>query len=181
MPALADRTKIRTDAGAVPSTTGLISYKGGYYPYRNPPDAAIDANAYAIASGSIQIQTQRYIPDLSTKAKEVLYKLHKFGQLDENWDGNGAVAPSETVLNKAANFMTVADEYDLPVYFTAPGPNGEIVLEYMNGNNTAEIFFEDDNMSEMILYTGKQQVYAGEIQLKPLITHLSPTIILHAR
>ena len=181
MPALAERTKIRTETGAIPSTTGFISYKGGYDPYRNFPDVAIDANAYIIASGSIQIQTQRYIPEFSTKAKEILFRLYKFSQLDNNWDGNGAVVPSESVLNKAANFLTIADEYDLPVYFTAPGPNGEIVLEYKSGNNTAEIFFEDDNISEMILYTGKQQVYIGDVHLIQLITHLSPAIILHAR
>lgn len=179
MPALAERTKIWIETGAITSTTGFISYKGGYDLYGGA-DIAIDANAYTIASSSIQIQTQRYIPELSPKAKEMLYRLYKFSQLDENWDGNGAVAPSEIVLNKAANFMAVADEYDLPVYFTAPGPNGEIVLEYKSENNTAEVFFEDNNVPEMILYTRKLQVYVGDIEWNQLVTHLRPAIILHA-
>ncbi len=113
---------------------------------------------------------------------ELFHKIFR----NNNWDGNGAAAPSEKVLNVAINFLTSADEYDLPVYFTAPGPNGEIVLEYKNGKNTAEIFFEEDNIPEMILYTEKEQVYAGTIQLSQgiqlnqLINHLQSTTITHA-
>lgn len=180
MPALAERTKIRTETGNIPSTTGFISYRGTSELYRYLPDMTIDANAYAIASSSIQIQTQRYIPEFSAKAKEILFRLYKFNQLNDNWDGNNATVPSEKVLNSAANFLTIADEYDLPIYFTAPGPNGEIVLEYKSGNNAAEVFFEDDDISEMILYSGKQQVYVGNVQLSQLINHLRPTIIVHA-
>jgi hypothetical protein len=180
MPALAERTKIKTEAGNIPSTTGFIFYGGSSDKFSLlSGDINIDANAHVFASGSIQIQTQSYIPELSTKAKEILHKLYKFKQLKTDWDGNGAITPKEDVINNAANFLTNSDEFDLPIYFTAPGPNGEIVLEYKKRDDTAEIFFEEDNISEMILYKGKKQVYAGKIQLKQLITHFMPTLILH--
>jgi hypothetical protein len=46
------------------------------------------------------------------------------------------------------------------------GPNGEIVLEYKNGQNSAEVFFERNNSSEMLLYKGDVQIYAGQLKGK---------------
>lgn len=181
MPALAERTKIKTETGNISSTTGFNFNSGYSDPYEFSTDVAIDANAYMIASGSIQVQTQPYIPELSAKAKGMLHKLYNFHQLKTNWDSNGALVPRENVIKTAANFLTHLDEYDLPIYFTAPGPNGEVVLEYKNDENTAEVFFENDNFSEMLLYKGKVQVYAGEVELKKLIDHLMPTLIVHAK
>lgn len=181
MPVLAERTKIRTETGNISSTTGLNFYSGYSAPYRFPVDLNIDANAYMIASGSIQIQILSYIPELSMKAKEVLHKLYSFHKLKPDWDGNGSLVPTEDIIRITSNFLSDMDEYDLPVYFTAPGPNGEIVLEYKNNENTAEIFFENDHSTEMLLYKDKNQIYAGEVDKKVLIDHLTPGLAAHGR
>jgi hypothetical protein len=173
MPALAERTKIKTEMDNVSSTTCLNFYSRYAGPWGFLSDSPIDANAYMIASGSIQIQTQQYMPELSSKAKATLHRLYSFKQLKLNWDGNGALVPEEEVIQTAANFLFLLDEYDLPIYFTAPGPNGEIVLEYKNDQNSAEIFFESDNFSEMLLYTGNVQIYAGKVEKKLLIDHFN--------
>jgi hypothetical protein len=173
MPALAERTKIKAETGNVSITTCMNFYSDYAGPCVFLSDSPIDANAYMIASGSIQVQTQQYIPELSSKAKAVLHRLYSFKQLKLNWNGNGALVPEEEVIKAATNFLFLLDEYDLPIYFTAPGPNGEIVLEYKNGQNSAEIFFESDNFSEMLLYNGDVQIYAGKIEKKLLIDHFN--------
>lgn len=173
MPALAERTKIRTDTGNVSSTTSMNFYTGYGYPFVFLSDSPIDANAYMIASGSIRIQTHQYMPELSAKAKAILHRLYSFKQLKLNWDGNGALVPEEEVIKTATNFLFLLDEYDLPIYFTAPGPNGEIVLEYKNDQNSAEVFFESNNFSEMLLYNGNVQIYAGKFEKKLLIDHFN--------
>lgn len=173
MPALAERTKIKTETGNVSSTTCMNFYSGYACPYVFLSDSPIDANAYMIASGSIRIQTQQYMPELSSKAKATLHRLYSFKQLKVNWDGDGALVPNEGVIKNAANFLFLLDEYDLPIYFTAPGPNGEIVLEYKNGQNSAEVFFETDNFSEMLLYKGDVQIYAGKVDVQLLIDHFN--------
>lgn len=184
MPALAERTKIRTGNTHIPTTTGLVLYGGGFpEPYLpgHIGEAMIETNVYLIAASSTKIQVLQYFPEPSPKAKDILRRIYKFKDLSENWDGNGAVPPNDEIINNAAFFLTMADEHDLPIYFTAPGPNGEIVLEYKLGNNTAEIFFEDNNISEMILYREKAQVYVGEISLGRLIEHLRTIDTTHAR
>jgi len=173
MPALAERTKIKTETGNISSTTGLNFYSGCTGAYIFLWNSPIDVNTSMFASGSIQIQTQCYIPELSSKAKATLHRLYSFKQLKLNWDGNGALVPEEEVIQTAANFLFLLDEYDLPIYFTAPGPNGEIVLEYKNDQNSAEVFFERDNFSEMLLYNGDLQIYAGKVEKKMLIDHFN--------
>lgn len=173
MPALAERTKIKKEIGNTLSTTGLI-YNTGYLRQNvYLGDVEIDVNTYMIASGSIRVQTQGSNPELSIKAKEFLYKLYNYNRLEMNWDGNEAIPPSENTIQTAANFLSVMDEFDLPIYFTAPGPNGEIVLEYKNNENTAEVFFENDNLQEMLLYNKKEQTYAGTVDTSLLINHLT--------
>lgn len=163
MTVLAKRTRIKTEYGNVSSTTR--DNRSGF--------ETIDANTNYLASGSIHIQAQSIIPMFSAKAKDILYKVYNFGKLKTNWDGNEAIAPTEDVIRNVVSFLTLGNENDLPIYFTAPGPNGEIVLEYKNEENTAEVFFEDNNFSEMFLYTGKKMVYSGEVQMSNLIQHLS--------
>ncbi len=171
MVALANKTKIKNLTGSIPSTATSIKYKLQAVPstwISNPP---IDLNSNSIASGSIQIQAQQFMPELSQKAKEISYKLFKFGELADNWDGNAAIRPNRQEIIKAHNFLSQADAFDLPVFFTAPGPNGEIILEYLSGVKSAEVYFEKDEFSEMILYEGNSQVYNGEILLSNLINH----------
>jgi hypothetical protein len=62
---------------------------------------------------------------------------------------------------------------DLPLYFIAPGPNGEIVVEFKSGQNMAEIFFNEDGTEEMLLYKGKEQKFSGQPVLPLLVKHLS--------
>ena len=180
MQALLNRTKIRTESYNVPTTTGLFLYKDYPAIHEWASEQAIDVYAYMIASGSTQIETQLYTPELSVKAKEILHKLYRFRQLLPNWDGNQASVPGEDIINKAADLLITADEYDLPIYFTAPGPNGELVLEYKYNDLMAEVFFEEDKNIEMILYTGKDQIYAGDFDLKNLITHFIVTAKIYA-
>lgn len=180
MQALLNRTKIRTESYNVPTTTGLLLYKGHPVTCEWSTEQAIDSYAYMIASGSTQIETQLYTPELSLKAKEILHKLYRFRQLQTNWDGNQASAPEEDVINNAVDLLITADEYDLPIYFTAPGPNGELVLEYKNNDITAEVFFEEEKKTEMILYNGKDQSYIGDFDLIKLINHFIATTKFYA-
>lgn len=174
MPALAERTKIRTETGySARTTTGWMVKGEEQGSYVLSGKTAIDTNAYTWASGSIRIQVQPYLSRPSSQAREMLQKLFRFKNLSINWDGNQAMPPDDSVIIKAAGFIIHADEFDLPLYFIAPGPNGEIVVEFKSGQNTAELFFNEDDTEEMLLYKGKEQIYAGKTDLQFLVQHLS--------
>ena len=121
---------------------------------------------------SLAISSMEAFTGLSVTAREILRKLNQFSELGYSWDDRGAEPPSSDVINRAAAFLVTADEQGLPIYFTAPGPNGEVLLEYKKSNLSAEIYFEPLGTPEMILYTGPDQTYAGQLDMTKLIGHL---------
>lgn len=171
MPALAERTKIKNEWASVPTTQSFTI--GENFSCRTKiPVNLIDDNIYDFACASTRFIMQSYLPALSGKAKEFLKKISTYKNLQENWDSNGAIPPSHELILKASTFIQVVDELNIPLYFIAPGPNGEIVIEYKNGDNTAEIFFNEDGSQEMILYSGKEQHYANGLDMHFLFQHL---------
>jgi hypothetical protein len=172
MPALAERTKINKE-WSVASTTQGWDVKINMPHFEGSFPLTIDKNAYDLVSGSTRFVSQSYLPTPSAKAKEFIRKLHTYKNLPENWDSNGAVAPEEQIVLKACLLILSTDDLDLPLYFVAPGPNGEVVVDYKNGINAAEVFLNEDGTEEMILYKGKEQAYAGDIKLQLLVQHLS--------
>jgi len=128
-------------------------------------------NVYIPQNGSIQLLEVSYLSRPSDKAREIIRKIYHYKYLPAGWDESGGDPPSEKTINDAIGFSEIADEYDLPFYFTAPGPNGEIVIEFKSLDKAAEVYFDEDGLSEMILYAGKEQVYAGVVQIKALVNH----------
>lgn len=63
------------------------------------------------------------------------------------------------------------DREGMPFFFTAPGPNGEIVLELKRLNKAVEIYFYADAPSDFVLFDGDQIVEEGltEANLQKII------------
>jgi hypothetical protein len=172
MPALLERTKIRADEGNISTNENWVAGNTAQQIFPLEKLLIEDIYAYAYLPGSSRVMVVRYINNTSEKAQEFLRKLSRFSKLPQNWDNEGAAPPEEKIISTASDFISQMDEFELPLYFVAPGPNGEIYLEYRSGNNTAEIFFNEDENEEMILYKGKEQIYSGEINIDLLINHL---------
>lgn len=161
MPALAEPTVIRTiPADIVPLTTPIQFY-GGEKSYYVSVMHGLAKPVYN--SSSIKLKSRITLSELSPASKEIVKKLYQFKDLKDNWDGAGAIPPQTEVIENAISFLITMDEIELPAYFVAPGPNGEILLEYKNENHSAEVYFEENNDPEMIIYHNKEQVYTGGV------------------
>ena len=112
-----------------------------------------------------------YISEISSAGQKILLKLSQFKKLHDNWDGSGAIAPSNSVIQRAEQFLIQADQLELPIFFAAPGPNGEVLLESKREGDAAESYFEENNVGEMILYRENIQVYTGNIELNSFMNH----------
>jgi hypothetical protein len=124
-------------------------------------------------TASINLVNVSFISPLSVSAFEIVKKLNKFKLLKDNWDNNDGVAPNKILIDTAIEFVNKMDKFDLTFYFTAPGPNGEILVELKNGKNTTEVYFNEDLTTEMILYKSNEQLYFGNIDFKKIVSHLS--------
>lgn len=101
---------------------------------------------------------------LSNAAKQFISKLKSFESLEPNWDTYGALTPSAHAISRAVELVRKADRNLLPVYFVAPGPNGEVVVEFRRGHKEAAVYFRDDNSTELILNEGNDFVLEGTLE-----------------
>ena len=120
---------------------------------------------------SIVIDIYSHTPPLSNAAMKAASKILGFRNIADNWDSYGAEKPSESAIVNALSFIRVIDAHGIPVYFTAPGPNGEIVVELRKGNYEAEVYFNADNSNEILIYEGDTCISEG------MLDYLLPQIL----
>jgi hypothetical protein len=97
--------------------------------------------------------------------KDLVNKLRSFKELKENWDSYGALPPSPATIDAAIRFIRKADRNLLPLYFAAPGPNGELVFEFRNGNREAAVYFNPEGTNELILLEQNQIRFEGSLDM----------------
>lgn len=97
------------------------------------------------------------IHPLSRPAMQTIAKIQSFASLGTNWDNYGALSPSEVAIEQAKQFVRELDKKGILVYFTAPGPNGEILLELKNAKKAAEIYFYPDEPADFILFYNEEE------------------------
>ena len=101
---------------------------------------------------------------LSDSAKQFITKLQSFKSLELNWDSNGALPPSKENVDLAISFIAKTDKNLLPLYFVAPGPNGELIIELRKGNKEASVYINPDGGTELILNEGSNFVLEGTVE-----------------
>ncbi|MBI4640174.1 MAG: hypothetical protein HY731_05740 [Candidatus Tectomicrobia bacterium] len=80
--------------------------------------------------------------------------MKTFLQLKENWDSYGAEPPSKIAIEHAFSFVKTLDRQGLPVFFTAPGPNGEVLVELKQNDKSVEVTFESDGTASYAKFEG---------------------------
>ncbi|MGA2623110.1 MAG: hypothetical protein ABSF91_04590 [Bacteroidota bacterium] len=107
---------------------------------------------YAIRPSSSIIIVQTGV--LTDGAREIVGKIKTFSDLPENWDSYGATPPSKTAVRNALSLVRSVDERRLPIFFTAPGPNGEVLVELKQGTRSIEFTFDSKGSSSYAKFEG---------------------------
>jgi len=94
----------------------------------------------------------------SDDALKIFAKLQSFRQLKENWDGYNAAEPSEHAIRAAVRLVEDLDRAGQKVYFVAPGPNGEIVVEIRRGDRSLEVYIDEQGNREYVVFDGDRCV-----------------------
>lgn len=110
------------------------------------------------------VQVSGTTPSLSLEAMKMLERIEEFKSLRDNWDSYQAASPSESAIRQAEKMVRRLDRAGMPFFFTAPGPNGEIVLELKRMNRAAEIYFYADAPSDFVLFEGDRSVEEGLLE-----------------
>jgi hypothetical protein len=61
--------------------------------------------------------------------------------LEDNWDDEGAIAPTYIVINNTVSLLSTLDKIGQPINNISTGYTGEVAINLKNGNKVFEIIF----------------------------------------
>jgi hypothetical protein len=109
--------------------------------------------------------TKELIHNISYKSKIAIEKIDSFLNLNDNWDSYGAETLSKIAIENAKNFIKLANNDGLEVYFTAPGRNGDVLVEFQFSKRiSAEIYFNSDGSNELLIFGDTECITEGSIE-----------------
>lgn len=93
-----------------------------------------------------------------------IQKLNSYINLNDNWDSYGAMPPSKTSISNARRFLINNAHVSLPYFFISPGVNGEVMIELSNGQKAAELYFNPDKTTELLLYENDRCILENNVK-----------------
>ena len=126
------------------------------------PDASwyLQTNkAYSMGSSSlfscVTAITVRDANSISRANREEIANIKSFIHLSDNWDGYEAAPISRDAMEQAISFIHDINKYDIDVYLSSPGPNGEVMIQLKLGRKEIEFIFYS-NKSRYVLFSNNE-------------------------
>jgi hypothetical protein len=94
---------------------------------------------------------------LNEREIKILDELEK---LQDNWDGELAIAPTRMVIIRAKFIVKILQATGQKVFHVAPGPSGEILVDIRNGSKSIELLFYPDK-TKFVTYSDIEKPQQG--------------------
>ncbi len=96
-------------------------------------------------SGSISFRDSKTIQEGLINSR-IFDLLNKMESLQDNWDGDNALAPNSQALQLARGIASSMTASGQKIYNTTPGPKGEIMLDFRNNVKSLEVLLYPEKM-----------------------------------
>jgi hypothetical protein len=73
--------------------------------------------------------------------RRIISLINEFKTLRDNWDEDGGLAPNVSAIRFAENLVRQLQKTGQKVFHTAPGPNGEVMVDLRENGKSLEIIF----------------------------------------
>lgn len=94
--------------------------------------------------------------------------IKSFAQLTANWDGYDAATVNPVAIEKAVSFIHEINNFDIDVYLSSPGPNGEVMVQLKHNSREIECVFYEEK-SKYVLFSSKGFESQGDYS--PAVLH----------
>lgn len=99
--------------------------------------------------------------------------IQKFKNLFDNWDEDGAIAPSLKTISVAVSIAKYLNLVGQKIYHTSPGPNGEILISLRKNSKDVELLIYSDKLSRIVTISDKEKPLQKELNTSNLQVTLS--------
>ncbi len=93
--------------------------------------------------------------------------LNKIEALEDNWDGDGAIVPNAQSLQLTDGIVKFMEASGQKIYNVAPGPEGEIMLDFRGKKKSLELLFYPDKM-KYIMFSDIEPPKQGKFEMELL-------------
>lgn len=100
---------------------------------------------------------------LGEQALFEINKLHSFLYLPENWDSYNATKPSKVAVENAIDFTLRLTQRQQFPFYTAPSPNGDILIELKDNNVSLEFIFGEDGTNRIFGLSNNEEIFEKEL------------------
>ena len=107
------------------------------------------------------------VESISTQNKLEIQRIKELAKLDANWDGDNASKISDISIANAISLIEDINFHNVGVYFTAPGPNSDIMVQLKNGSSEIE-FIVYPTKTKYVRYSKNKLVDQGNYENKIL-------------
>jgi len=107
------------------------------------------------------------VPEIPYLNEREIQLLREYKKLEDNWDGEGAKAPSKRAVMIALYLVMALQAFGQKVFHVAPGPRGEVLLDLRNKNKSIELLFYEDRL-KFVRFPEKERPDQGDFELNML-------------
>lgn len=99
--------------------------------------------------------------------------IQKLQNLCDNWDEDGAIAPSLKTINDAIKIAKYLNLVGQKIYHISPGPNGEILISLRKNDKDVELLIYSNKLSRIVTISDKEKPSQKELNTSNLQVTLS--------
>lgn len=111
-----------------------------------------ESHVNAVGNQSTRVKDYAFI---SYSNRLEIQKVRSFSDLEKDWDSYGAEVISDQVIVKAVGLIHEIDKLDEEVYFTSPGPNGEVMIQLKKNDREVEFILYPNKMKYVTFQDGE--------------------------
>jgi len=110
---------------------------------------------------------------VSEELRYQLARIERTRALKADWDGMGAIAPSQATVRMAKRAVKDLGYAGFIPNHIGAGPNGELFIEFKApGKRQAQVYFSAEDGNELLLIEGDEYPYEGAYRPHRLLDHL---------
>jgi len=138
----------------------------------NTSVANLNKKSYYNSSSWSKVSTNFRFNNVSSNNLEKILLINSFSTLKRNWDSYDAAEPSKQAIVKATSFILWISEFNQEVFFTAPSPDGSIIVELKNHDSILEFEFAHGSNDSICATQNGEFVTEAELNDTTKISYL---------
>ena len=95
-----------------------------------------------------------------------------YSTLQNNWDSYNGLKTSSIAIQKAISFVLWLSEYQIDVFYVAPSPDGDVLVEIKKGNVNLEFEFTADNKDNICATEDAELVQSAQLNETTLRSYI---------